>query len=71
VSAEHTRTPHNLDEATSFMSVRVADVHACYEACRQRGAEVVTAPKDRGTEIRRYMRNPDGYVIEVGQTLTR
>jgi hypothetical protein len=25
-------------------------------------------PKDHGLEIRCYMRDPDGYIIEVGQT---
>jgi len=28
----------------------------------------VTAPIDRGAEIRCYMRDPDGYLIEVGQS---
>jgi catechol 2,3-dioxygenase-like lactoylglutathione lyase family enzyme len=60
-------TPNNPDEATSFMNIRVADVYACYEAWRQRGAEFLTEPKDHGGEIRCYMRDPDGYLIEVGQ----
>ena len=32
-----------------------------------KGAEFVTPPIDRGAEIRCYMRDPDGYMIEVGQ----
>jgi hypothetical protein len=28
----------------------------------------VTPPIDRGAEIRCYMRDPDGYLIEVGQS---
>jgi catechol 2,3-dioxygenase-like lactoylglutathione lyase family enzyme len=63
--------PRDRDEATSFMNIRVADVYACYEAWRQRGAEFLTEPKDHGAEIRCYMRDPDGYLIEVGQTRTR
>jgi hypothetical protein len=31
------------------------------------GAEFVTPPIDREAEIRCYMRDPDGYLIEVGQ----
>ncbi|CAN5539611.1 hypothetical protein BH20ACT19_BH20ACT19_07830 [soil metagenome] len=27
----------------------------------------MTEPSDRGAEIRCYMRDPDGYLIEVGQ----
>ena len=33
----------------------------------QTGAEFVTPPIDRCAEIRCYMRDPDGYMIEVGQ----
>jgi lactoylglutathione lyase len=61
-------TPTNPDEATSFMNIRVADIHACYEEWRQKGAVFLTEPKDHVGEIRCYMRDPDGYLIEVGQT---
>ena len=49
------------------MNLRVADIQACYEQWSSKGAEFVTAPIDRGAEIRCYMRDPDGYLIEVGQ----
>jgi len=52
---------------SSFMNLRVADVQACYEQWSSKGAEFVTPPIDRGAEIRCYMRDPDGYMIEVGQ----
>jgi len=52
---------------SSFMNLRVADIHACYEQWSSKGAEFVTPPIDRGAEIRCYMRDPDGYMIEVGQ----
>ena len=32
------------------------------------GDEFVTPPIDREAEIRCYMRDPDGYLIEVGQS---
>ena len=63
-------TPQNPDEATSFMNIRVADIHACYAAWRQQGAHFLTEPKEHATEIRCYMRDPDGYLIEVGQSRT-
>ena len=56
------------DTVSSFLNLRVADIHACYELWRSRGAEFVTPPIDRGAEIRCYMRDPDGYLIEVGQS---
>jgi hypothetical protein len=33
-----------------------------------RGAEFLTPPKQHQYEIRCYIRDPDGYLIEVGQT---
>jgi catechol 2,3-dioxygenase-like lactoylglutathione lyase family enzyme len=55
------------DTVSSFMNLRVADIEACYEQWSAKGAEFVTPPIDRGAEIRCYMRDPDGYMIEVGQ----
>ncbi|HUA50505.1 MAG TPA: AAA family ATPase [Solirubrobacteraceae bacterium] len=52
---------------SSFMNLRVADIQACYEQWSAKGAEFVTPPIDRGAEICCYMRDPDGYLIEVGQ----
>jgi uncharacterized glyoxalase superfamily protein PhnB len=51
-----------------FLNLRVADIQACYEEWKGKGAEFVTPPIDRGAEIRCYMRDPDGYLIEVGQS---
>ena len=56
------------DTVSSFMNLRVADIQACYEQWSAKGAEFVTPPIDRGAEIRCYMRDPDGYLIEVGQS---
>jgi len=55
------------DSASMFLNLRVADIQACYEEWKAKGAEFVTEPIDRGAEIRCYMRDPDGYLIEVGQ----
>ena len=56
------------DTVSTFMNLRVADSHACYEPWGSKGAQFVTPPIDRGAEIRCYMRDPDGYLIEVGQS---
>jgi catechol 2,3-dioxygenase-like lactoylglutathione lyase family enzyme len=61
-------TPQNPDEATSFLNIRVADIQACYDEWRGKGAEFLTEPKRHATEIRCYMRDPDGYLIEVGES---
>ena len=63
------RPPQNPNEVSSFLNIRVADIWASYEEWRRRGAEFLTEPKDHGVEIRCYMRDPDDYIIEVGQTI--
>ena len=50
-----------------FLNLRVADIDDCYRRWSERGAQFLTPPIDRGAEIRCYMRDPDGYLIEVGQ----
>jgi catechol 2,3-dioxygenase-like lactoylglutathione lyase family enzyme len=61
-------TPPDPDRSSSFLNIRVADIQAVYEEWSERGAEFLTPPQDRGAEIRCYIRDPDGHLIEVGQT---
>ena len=60
--------PTDPDRVSSFLNIRVADIHTTYDQWRARGAEFLTSPTDRGVELRCYMRDPDGHLIEVGQT---
>jgi catechol 2,3-dioxygenase-like lactoylglutathione lyase family enzyme len=55
------------DTTSIFLNLRVADIQARYEEWKSKGAEFLTPPIDREAEIRCYMRDPDGYLIEVGQ----
>jgi catechol 2,3-dioxygenase-like lactoylglutathione lyase family enzyme len=52
----------------SFMNFRVADIQACYELWTSRGAKFITEPIEKYGETRCYIRDPDGYIIEVGQS---
>ena len=61
-------TPRNPDRVSGFLNIRVADIQGLYEKWSARGAEFLTPPIDRGGEIRAYIRDPDGHLIEVGQT---
>jgi catechol 2,3-dioxygenase-like lactoylglutathione lyase family enzyme len=61
-------TPPDPDRTSSFLNIRVADIQAIYADWSARGAEFLTPPQDRGAEIRCYVRDPDGHLIEVGQT---
>ncbi len=60
--------PPDPDKVSSFMNIRVADIQACYELWKSRGAEFITEPKPKVGETRCYIRDPDGYIIEVGQS---
>ena len=52
----------------SFMNIRVADIRACYDLWTSRGAKFITKPIEKYGEIRCYIRDPDGHLIEVGQS---
>src|SRR4051812_30946873 len=61
-------TPPDPDRVSSFLNIRVADIHAVYDEWKGRGADFLTPPIQREMEIRCYIRDPDGHLIEVGQT---
>jgi uncharacterized glyoxalase superfamily protein PhnB len=60
--------PVDLNRTSAFLNIRVADIQAVYQEWSSKGAEFLTPPMDRGAEIRCYMRDPDGHLIEVGQS---
>jgi lactoylglutathione lyase len=63
--------PDDPDRTSAFLNLRVADIAACYAEWSARGAEFLTEPKDHAAEIRAYIRDPDGHLIEVGQSKAR
>jgi len=62
-------TPPDPDRVSAFMNVRVADIAKAYKEWSAKGAQFLTEPKDHGREIRAYIRDPDGHLIEVGQSV--
>jgi lactoylglutathione lyase len=60
-------TPADPSRSSGFLNVRVADIARLYQEWSAKGAEFLTEPKDHGVEIRVYLRDPDGHLIEVGQ----
>jgi catechol 2,3-dioxygenase-like lactoylglutathione lyase family enzyme len=60
--------PRNPKDLSLFLNLRVSDIKRFYERWRSRGATFITEPKVHASELRCYMRDPDGYLIEVGQT---
>ncbi len=62
------QTPREPDRVSSFLNIRVKDIEAVYTEWSARGAQFLTPPKHHQYEIRCYVRDPDGHLIEVGQT---
>jgi catechol 2,3-dioxygenase-like lactoylglutathione lyase family enzyme len=60
--------PRDSERVSSFLNVRVADMATFYARAVAAGASFLTAPVDRASELRCYLRDPDGYLIEVGQS---
>jgi len=59
-------TPKDPNRASAFMNIRVADIKKAYKEWSAKGAKFLTEPKDHGREIRAYIRDPDGHLIESG-----
>jgi len=60
--------PADPDTISSELNIRVPDCLAAYEVLRSRGAEFLTPPVDWGYEIRAFLRDPDGHLIELTQS---
>jgi catechol 2,3-dioxygenase-like lactoylglutathione lyase family enzyme len=62
-------TPTDPERVSSFINIRVADIAAAYRDWSAKGATFLTEPKTHEREIRAYIRDPDGHLIEVGQSI--
>jgi lactoylglutathione lyase len=60
--------PRDPNVLSIFLNLRVTDIKGYFDLWSSRGAKFITEPKVHATELRCYMRDPDGYLIEVGQT---
>lgn len=63
--------PADARTLTSALNLRVADIYDVYQRWSAVGAEFLTPPKVHESEIRCYIKDPDGHLIEVGQTTAR
>jgi len=62
--------PRDPEVLSGFLNLRVNDIRRYYDLWSSRGAKFITEPKVHKTELRCYIRDPDDYLIEVGQTTT-
>ena len=59
--------PADPDRVSHAMTLRVADCRASYQALLARGASFLTPPHDWGGEMRCFLRDPDGHLVELSQ----
>lgn len=59
--------PGDADHVSSQLIFRVDDCQGTYDLLSARGAQFLSAPLDRGGEIRAFFRDPDGHLFEISQ----
>ncbi|QOD94244.1 VOC family protein [Chryseoglobus sp. 28M-23] len=59
--------PGDADHVSSQLIFRVDDCQGTYDMLSARGAQFLSAPLDRGGEIRAFFRDPDGHLFEISQ----
>ena len=59
--------PAGPDRVSTAWTIRVPDCRGAYATLQERGAVFLTEPIDRGAEIRVFLRDPDGHLIELSE----
>lgn len=59
--------PSEPDRVSHAITLRVDDSNGAYEFLKERGAEFLTPPYDWGGEVRCFLRDPDGHLIELSE----
>jgi catechol 2,3-dioxygenase-like lactoylglutathione lyase family enzyme len=59
--------PLDPDRRDNLFTIRVADCQAAYDALGARGAAFLTPPVRHGSEIRCFLRDPDGHLFEISE----
>lgn len=61
------RPPTASSAVDHALTVRVPDCRGAYEAIRARGGVFLTPPHDWGAEVRCFLRDPDGHLVELSE----
>ena len=61
--------PADPNQVSHAITIRIDDCRAVYRALRARGAAFLTPPHDWSGEIRCFLRDPDGHLIELSQAV--
>jgi len=60
-------SPDNPNRVSHAMTIRVPDCRSAYEVLKSRGADFLTPPVERGSEIRCFFQDPDGHLLEISE----
>ena len=59
--------PSDLNRVSHGMTIRVPSCQDAYQVLQERGAPFITPPFDWGAEVRCFLRDPDGHLIEISE----
>ena len=59
--------PADADRVSKAITLRVGDCRAVHDEIVRRGATFLTEPHDRGAEVRAFLRDPDGHLVELSE----
>lgn len=60
-------TPDDPNRVSHAMTIRVPNCRSAYKELKLRGADFLTPPANRGSEIRCFFRDPDGHLLEISE----
>lgn len=63
----HFLPPADKDSVSHSYTIRVKDCKKSYEILKDKGAEFITPPLTRKSEIRCFFRDPDGHLFEISE----
>jgi catechol 2,3-dioxygenase-like lactoylglutathione lyase family enzyme len=59
--------PTDPDVVSHAVTLRVADCRLAHETLRARGGVFLTEPVEHATEVRCFLRDPDGHLVELSE----
>jgi len=63
----HFVPPADKHRVSHAFTIRVENCQESYEILKERGAEFVTPPYNRGAETRCFFHDPDGHLFEISE----
>jgi len=61
------KPPADPDRVSHSMTIRVPDCRAAFATLNARGAVFLTPPVESDCEVRAFLRDPDGHLLEISE----